>query len=420
MAEIKGPQQQQGINVGEGRDFTGNSKMADRSQSLGAAASLRGAYQADTTGSDAARNSQNTALTYMGRAMAGQEPSAAEIAGRRAIDQSLNNQLGAAASARGGALGQAAAMRQAQLGAGAFQQQAVQTLAANRANEMAQARQDYGGLATAQRGQELQNMAQMSQNELAQRQLNQQAQMGYEQMGNTANFQQAQTDLGVAGINSGNWQSWQNQQQIQAGENARQQAALKAQKDAQEQQMIMGLVGAGASTGAALMTGGGSAVAQAGVAAASQANAGGGGVDPRLQQTRADGGPVDANKPYLVGERGPELVVPRNDGHVIPAEQTQQIVPLMDSSEGMLQATPEGHAYYKPRLEAPPVHPAFAPSPAKPSMGEAAAHRAKAAPAQRQLTPEELMMLADQMKAQMQSEHDTRMAQGPAVLMVRS
>ncbi len=34
----------------------------------------------------------------------------------------------------------------------------------------------------------------------------------------------------------------------------------------------------------------------------------------------ADGGPMDANKPYLVGERGPELVVPRRAGTVIPNE----------------------------------------------------------------------------------------------------
>lgn len=34
------------------------------------------------------------------------------------------------------------------------------------------------------------------------------------------------------------------------------------------------------------------------------------------------GGPVSANAPYLVGERGPELFVPRSSGTVIPADQT--------------------------------------------------------------------------------------------------
>ena len=33
---------------------------------------------------------------------------------------------------------------------------------------------------------------------------------------------------------------------------------------------------------------------------------------------RADGGPVSAGRPYLVGERGPEIVVPRRSGTVLP------------------------------------------------------------------------------------------------------
>ena len=33
---------------------------------------------------------------------------------------------------------------------------------------------------------------------------------------------------------------------------------------------------------------------------------------------RADGGDISSGQPYLVGERGPELVVPRNSGTVIP------------------------------------------------------------------------------------------------------
>ena len=33
---------------------------------------------------------------------------------------------------------------------------------------------------------------------------------------------------------------------------------------------------------------------------------------------RAMGGPVSANTPYLVGERGPEIIVPRSAGQVIP------------------------------------------------------------------------------------------------------
>jgi hypothetical protein len=42
----------------------------------------------------------------------------------------------------------------------------------------------------------------------------------------------------------------------------------------------------------------------------------------KLVNGRASGGPVTAGRPYLVGEEGPELVVPRQDGNVIPAGQT--------------------------------------------------------------------------------------------------
>jgi hypothetical protein len=45
-------------------------------------------------------------------------------------------------------------------------------------------------------------------------------------------------------------------------------------------------------------------------------------VIPRIEP-RALGGPINAGEPYLVGERGPELVVPRNNGTVIPNDKLQ-------------------------------------------------------------------------------------------------
>ena len=38
---------------------------------------------------------------------------------------------------------------------------------------------------------------------------------------------------------------------------------------------------------------------------------------------RADGGPVNANRPYMVGERGPELFVPSSPGTVVTSEQSR-------------------------------------------------------------------------------------------------
>ena len=40
---------------------------------------------------------------------------------------------------------------------------------------------------------------------------------------------------------------------------------------------------------------------------------------------RAEGGPVDAGKGYLVGEEGPELIIPETPGNVLPADTTRQL-----------------------------------------------------------------------------------------------
>jgi K+-transporting ATPase c subunit len=37
-----------------------------------------------------------------------------------------------------------------------------------------------------------------------------------------------------------------------------------------------------------------------------------------LFPARANGGPVESNSPYMVGERGPELFVPRSAGAIVP------------------------------------------------------------------------------------------------------
>jgi tape measure domain-containing protein len=41
---------------------------------------------------------------------------------------------------------------------------------------------------------------------------------------------------------------------------------------------------------------------------------------------RASGGPVDAGRPYITGEEGPELIIPRSAGTVIPARETAAVM----------------------------------------------------------------------------------------------
>jgi len=53
---------------------------------------------------------------------------------------------------------------------------------------------------------------------------------------------------------------------------------------------------------------------------------------PKKPQMMAKGGPMKiGQKPYLVGEEGPELIMPRQngDGYVLPADVTQQLLPMM-------------------------------------------------------------------------------------------
>jgi hypothetical protein len=48
--------------------------------------------------------------------------------------------------------------------------------------------------------------------------------------------------------------------------------------------------------------------------------------DPGALQFRARGGPIQAGRPYIVGEEGPELVIPSGSGRVMSAPQTQSML----------------------------------------------------------------------------------------------
>ena len=56
---------------------------------------------------------------------------------------------------------------------------------------------------------------------------------------------------------------------------------------------------------------------------------------------KADGGPVRGNQPYLVGERGPELMVPNSSGTVLTNSQTRDV---MDRWNGGNGGSPNGRS----------------------------------------------------------------------------
>lgn len=277
------------IQYGDAYQNLGNSNDA-----LGESANLRN-YALDT------RNAQGDALRLQAQAAYGNAPSQAQMLGRNLIDQSLQAQLAGASSARGGAMAQAAAMRQASQGAASMQQQGVNNLSALRAQEMATARdayqqgaygiraQDYQGSAMAnaaagQYGQNAAQYAQMQQQqallEMQQRQLNDSGQQFYEGLGwNTNN----------AALNAG----MNNAGNAMQGDMNRQQIAMQQQQA--NQQFWAAMASAGSTVAAGAIT------------------------------RRASGGPVDAGKPVLVGEQGPEIIVPQGKATVLPAHHPASI-----------------------------------------------------------------------------------------------
>jgi tape measure domain-containing protein len=54
---------------------------------------------------------------------------------------------------------------------------------------------------------------------------------------------------------------------------------------------------------------------------------------------RANGGPVSANTPYIVGERGPELMIPSTSGMVLSNSETRQQLTQQDSAMRSTEAT---------------------------------------------------------------------------------
>jgi hypothetical protein len=201
----------------------------DRFRSLSEAAMARQAYQpdfalaqGDRANSLEARAGQMEAAGQMQRAAEGNAPSRAAIMGNQMAGQSLEQTLGASAGARPG--GMAAAQMQAQRAQGAMQQGAVGQFAGMRAGEMNAARGAYGAGMAAIRGGDYDNLGlsqeqanARAQAEMAQRKLNLQGQMQFEQLG--LNSEQAQIDAELR------------QMQIQAGDNASSQAASDSREE---------------------------------------------------------------------------------------------------------------------------------------------------------------------------------------------
>jgi hypothetical protein len=58
-----------------------------------------------------------------------------------------------------------------------------------------------------------------------------------------------------------------------------------------------------------------------------------------IGRPRANGGPVSANMPYIVGERGPELMIPSTSGMVLSNSETRQQLTEQGSAMRSTEAT---------------------------------------------------------------------------------
>ena len=219
----------------------------------------------------------------------GGAPTVAQQQAALQSQQLVQQQSSQAASARGAA-GLALAGQQAETntanGQASISQQAQVNAAQERLNDASAAAGMYGNLRSGDLASQQQNAAQaqyVSGLALQQRQANDQ-------------YQQQMTQNAI-GVQNSQLQANIQQQNVMAGSQnsaANQTYQIGAQNAANQRAAVGGAVQGVANAATAI-------------------------------GTKAEGGPINAGQPYLVGEKGPELVVPQQSGLVIPAGPTSQM-----------------------------------------------------------------------------------------------
>jgi len=253
-----------------------------------------------------ARTGQAGMASLMDQRARGLVPSIAQMQADRQMQQAAAAQSSAAASARG-AGGLALAQQNAANNTATMQSAISNQAQINAAQERAAAEQAAFGAYSGMRGGDLASQQQAAQQAQYQAQINAQ--------------QRAQNDaftLGMTGYETGVRNAQLNagmqQQGMLSGQHMGAQttnAGINQQNANREMEFLklgMGMAQGGADSGTAI-------------------------------GKRASGGPVAAGKPYLVGELGPELIVPANDGMVIPNGPTMGLLGGIDAGSGPAQAS---------------------------------------------------------------------------------
>ena len=56
-------------------------------------------------------------------------------------------------------------------------------------------------------------------------------------------------------------------------------------------------------------------------------------------EQRAEGGPIQEGKPYVVGEEGPEIIIPKSDGNVLTNDDSQIYAMLLAANPQLQQVS---------------------------------------------------------------------------------
>jgi hypothetical protein len=279
------------------------------------------------------RNANVMSVGLLAGAANGTAPSMAAIVGQERTDAANAAAISEAASARGGPGAQAAAMREAMRSGSANQQQNVRDTMAARAGEMATARGQFASATAQARAQDIaqygQDTAQYGQDigqEYRYQALGQEQNLGFSGQG-------VQEDLGKMQAN-----------EAAANRSVAVQQAAQARNDAMTAQGI-GLVSNVASAGLnAYGSAAGKGKAGASSPKAPPTSTGQGSFPPDAPTPTPDGkargGAFRGTHPLLVGEEGPEIIVPQAPGYVLTAQQTAALrgVPPTDEQASSLAA----------------------------------------------------------------------------------
>ena len=246
-----------------------------------------------------ARQGQNSLAQIMSNRAMGGQPSVAQMQATRQMQQSQAQQASLAGSARG-AGGLAAAQRNAAFNmannASDISGQAQINAAQERRDDTNAAASMYGAMRGGDQNAQSQDAQQaqfQTQSMAQQNQFN--AGLRDSQAARNDQFQLGMTQNEM-GVRNAQMTGQMNQQAQQSANTLGQQqinAQVSGQNAAMNQKNAEGVLG----------------LAQKGVGA--------------IAGALAKGGPATEGKPYLVGEKGPELVVPRKDGYVLTADQTR-------------------------------------------------------------------------------------------------